>query len=249
MYTYKQLAEFIFRIGYSVPESELLNFCDEMLGENREYSVTQYHSNSRLGNVRNFLKGVHLGLKIAFGRSEGVSLSSLFALLSSHDESDFSAEYEALKLNRSASLAKIPVGNRISRDELFMNITRLVGLRSTCLRAKVGALIVKEGRIISMGYNGPASGLLHCVDCSGAGCTLSLHAESNAVSYAARSGVSIEGATLYCSLSPCPTCAKIIIQSGIKEVVYGEAYRDTSGLELLSSLGILVREVKVNGRY
>lgn len=75
-------------------------------------------------------------------------------------------------------------------------------------------------------------------ECMGPGCTRSIHAETNAVAFAAKVGISIEGATLYCSLSPCINCAKLIINSGIKKVVYLEEYRDRSGIELLKAAGV-----------
>lgn len=160
---------------------------------------------------------------------------------------------------------------RISRDDMFSQICTVVAQRSTCLRSQVGALIVKNGRIVSMGYNGPVSGMPACVKpiplmvfmdmatcdkemeplmkevkeraCMGPGCTRSLHAETNAIAFAARAGVSVEGCTMYCSLSPCINCAKVIVNSGIKELKYLEDYRDTSGLELLKKAGIKVEKV------
>lgn len=156
------------------------------------------------------------------------------------------------------------VRDRISREEMFSQICSVVAQRSTCLRSQVGALIVRDGRIISMGYNGPVSGMPACskpdssqqvliiaevleptgTECMGPGCTRSLHAETNAIAFAARAGVSVEGCTMYCSLSPCINCAKVIVNSGIKELKYLEEYRDTSGLELLRKAGITVEQVR-----
>lgn len=152
---------------------------------------------------------------------------------------------------------------RISRDTMFTMICQVVAQRSTCWRSQVGAVIVKEGRVVSMGYNGPVSGMPACEDlpnvlecptegtfalwkenhplmCQGAGCTRSLHAETNAIAFAARAGVSVEGCTVYCTMSPCINCAKVIVNSGIKKLVYMEEYRDTTGLDLLKSAGITV---------
>lgn len=152
---------------------------------------------------------------------------------------------------------------RISRDTMFTMICQVVAQRSTCWRSQVGAVIVKEGRVVSMGYNGPVSGMPACEDlpnvlecptkesflqwkedhplmCQGAGCTRSLHAETNAIAFAARAGVSVEGCTMYCTMSPCINCAKVIVNSGIKKLVYMEEYRDTTGLDLLKSAGIIV---------
>lgn len=160
------------------------------------------------------------------------------------------------------------VRSRISRDQLFIGICQLISKRSTCLRSQVGAVIVKDGRILSIGYNGPASGIPPCVKppkdwnrdkeflpdwlgvglsknyCEGPGCTRSLHAEANAIAFAARSGVAVEGCTLYCTMSPCINCAKVIINSGIKEVKYLEEYRDTSGIDLLLRVGITVGKLE-----
>lgn len=162
---------------------------------------------------------------------------------------------------------------RISRDTMFTMICQVVAQRSTCWRSQVGAVIVKEGRVVSMGYNGPVSGMPACIRrppywssmadylpredqmgweleenrkkmekliCMGPGCTRSLHAETNAIAFAARAGVSVEGCTMYCTMSPCINCAKVIVNSGIKKLVYMEEYRDTSGLDLLKSAGIVV---------
>jgi dCMP deaminase len=135
-------------------------------------------------------------------------------------------------------------------DEYFMKITRLVAERSTCLRRKVGAIIVKDKRIISTGYNGAPRGLAHCLEigclreqleipsgerhemCRGA------HAEQNAIIQAASSGISMEGATMYCTTAPCSTCAKMIINAGIERLVLGGRYPDQLGEDLISEAGI-----------
>lgn len=153
---------------------------------------------------------------------------------------------------------------RISRDRMFSQICHIVAQRSTCLRSQVAALIVKDGRIISMGYNGPVAGMPVCEDlpnviqtptkesfqvwktehpnmCEGPGCTRSCHAETNAIAFAARAGVSVEGCTMYCSMSPCINCAKVIVNSGIRELVFLSEYRDSSGIELLKEAGLKVR--------
>lgn len=153
---------------------------------------------------------------------------------------------------------------RISRDQMFTQICQTVAQRSTCLRSQVGAVIVKDGRVVSIGYNGPVAGAPACGDlpeiedfptlgdflgyreshlstlCMGPNCTRSCHAETNAIAFAARSGVAVEGCTLYCTMSPCINCAKVIVNSGIREVKYLEEYRDTSGVDLLLKAGIAV---------
>lgn len=167
------------------------------------------------------------------------------------------AELDSLREER------VRTRTRISRDTMFTMICQVVAQRSTCWRSQVGAVIVKEGRVVSMGYNGPVSGMPACEDlpnvlecptegtfnlwkenhplmCQGAGCTRSLHAETNAIAFAARAGVAVEGCTMYCTMSPCINCAKVIVNSGIKKLVYMEEYRDTSGLDLLKSAGITV---------
>ena len=142
-----------------------------------------------------------------------------------------------------------PLPKRISRQEMFKEMLQAVEKRSTCLRSKVAAIIEKDGRVISIGYNGPASGFPECLpptenhlscECMGPSCTRSIHAETNAVAFAAKAGISIEGATLYCSMSPCINCAKLIINSGIKKVVYLEKYRDLEGVRLLKRAKIEV---------
>lgn len=133
---------------------------------------------------------------------------------------------------------------RISRDEQMTTHAMVTALRSTCGRKMVGAIIAKEGRVISSGYAGPPAAFPHCTEAcvvassANGGCTRTVHAEQNAIAYAARHGISTEGATLYTTCSPCPNCAKLIINSGIIRVVYLEQYRDTSGIDLLRTVGI-----------
>jgi dCMP deaminase len=139
---------------------------------------------------------------------------------------------------------------RPSWDEYFMKIAHLVAERSTCLRRRVGAIIVKDKRIISTGYNGAPRGVAHCLDtgclreqrgiasgerhelCRGA------HAEQNAIIQAASSGASMEGATMYSTTAPCSTCAKMIINAGIRRLVLGGRYPDALGEELIEEAGI-----------
>jgi dCMP deaminase len=137
-------------------------------------------------------------------------------------------------------------------DEYFMEICRLTAERSTCLRRKVGAVIVKNKRIVTTGYNGAPSGLAHCED---VGCTRQqlsipsgqrqelcrgIHAEQNAIIQAAIMGVSIEGGTLYCTTQPCALCAKMLINAGIKRIVYMGSYPDEYSLGLLEEAGVEV---------
>ena len=115
---------------------------------------------------------------------------------------------------------------------------------SYCKRLQVGALIVKDKMIISDGYNGTPSGFENvCEDESGVTKPYVLHAEANAITKVAKSGNSSEGATLYVTASPCLECSKLIIQSGIKRVVYRDEYRLTDGVDLLRRAGIEVEKV------
>lgn len=142
---------------------------------------------------------------------------------------------------------------RPSWDEYFMDITKRVATRSTCLRRAVGAILVHDKRIIASGYNGGPTGLAHCLDI---GCLRErlgipsgqqhelcrgIHAEQNAIIQAARYGVSIEGATLYCTTQPCTQCTKMLINAGITEIVYAEGYPDDLACGLLDESGIVVR--------
>jgi len=142
-----------------------------------------------------------------------------------------------------------PCKERISREKLFMEITKLVSQRGTCSRKQVGAVATIEGRIIATGYNGVPSGQPHCCETepeigSNQGCVKCVHAESNLVSWSAREGIKLKGATLYCTLSPCTDCSKLLINSGIIEVIYLEKYRDTSGVDLLNKAGIKTYQYK-----
>ncbi len=138
-------------------------------------------------------------------------------------------------------------------DEYFMDITHLVATRSTCMRRQVGAVLVKERNILATGYNGVPSGITHC-DVSGClreklkvpsgerhELCRGLHAEQNAIIQAARHGVNIAGATVYCTDSPCIICSKMLINAGVSEVVYARGYPDELSLEMLGEAGIKFR--------
>lgn len=124
------------------------------------------------------------------------------------------------------------MNSRPSRDYIFMEVAKIIAQRSTCLRKKVGAVIVKDGRIVSCGYNGVPSGYPHCTECLGPGCDISVHAEMNAIAFAAKNGVKIDGSILYVTMAPCSHCAKVIINSGVSEVVCAEEYREKAVLGL-----------------
>ena len=126
-------------------------------------------------------------------------------------------------------------------DERYLRMARIWAENSYCVRRKVGALLVKDKMIISDGYNGTPSGFENiCEDENNVSKPYVLHAEANALTKVARSNNSSDGATLYVTASPCLECSKLIIQSGIKRVVYGEEYRLMDGVELLKRAGITV---------
>ncbi len=126
-------------------------------------------------------------------------------------------------------------------DLRYLLMARIWAQNSYCQRRQVGALVVKEGMIISDGYNGTPSGFENiCEDDAGITKPYVLHAEANAITKLARSSNNSEGSTIYITASPCIECAKLIIQAGIKRVVYGEKYRLTDGIELLERAGIEV---------
>jgi len=148
-------------------------------------------------------------------------------------------------------------GERPSLDEYFMEIAQVASKRSTCLRRRNGAVLVKDKHIISTGYNGAPSGLPHCKEvgclrdknrvpsgerhelCRGA------HAEANAIVQAALHGASTEGSTMYSTHQPCSFCAKLIINAKIREVVYLSPYPDKLALELLRSAGVELRKLRM----
>ena len=129
-------------------------------------------------------------------------------------------------------------------DDKYMQMAAIWATNSYCKRRQVGALLVKDRMIISDGYNGTPSGFENiCEDENGVTKPYVLHAEANAISKVAKSGNSAEGATLYVTASPCLECAKLIIQSGIRRVVYRDEYRLTDGVDLLRRAGIEVGKI------
>lgn len=124
-------------------------------------------------------------------------------------------------------------------DKRYLRMTAIWSENSYCKRRKVGALIVKDNMIISDGYNGTPAGFENvCEDENGVTKPYVLHAEANAITKVARSNNSSDGATLYVTASPCIECAKLIIQAGIRRVVFNELYRITDGIDLLQRAGI-----------
>lgn len=146
-----------------------------------------------------------------------------------------------------------PSTRRPEWDEYFIKIAELVSTRSTCIRRSVGAVLVKEKRILATGYNGAPSGITHCgeIGClrekmkipSGERHELcrGLHAEQNAIIQAACYGISIKGSVLYITCHPCSVCAKMIINAGIKEIIIKDGYPDAISGDLLKEAGVSVR--------
>ncbi|HJF64847.1 cytidine deaminase [Slackia equolifaciens] len=145
---------------------------------------------------------------------------------------------------------------RPSWDQYFIHLAFEVSMRSTCLRRAVGAVIVKDRRILATGYNGVPSGLRHCDE---TGCLREqlgvpsgqrheicrgLHAEQNAIIQAARYGIDIEGSSIYITTEPCVVCAKMLINAGIREIVFAEGYPDKLAEELLGETDIKIRVVE-----
>lgn len=143
--------------------------------------------------------------------------------------------------------------HRPSWDEYFMKLANEVATRTTCMRRAVGAVIVKERRILATGYNGVPTGLAHCAE---TGCLREqlgvpsgqkhelcrgLHAEQNAIIQAARYGINISGASIYVNTQPCVVCAKMLINAGIQEIVYANPYPDELAMSLLAESGIRLR--------
>jgi dCMP deaminase len=146
---------------------------------------------------------------------------------------------------------------RPSFDDIYMELAESLALRSHCVKISVGAVLAKDSRVISLGYNGPPSGTHNCDeewphegcprDRKG-GCSLALHAEQNAILYAAKNKATLEESTLYVTLSPCLPCARLIYASGIKRVVYLHSYAEfkdihvEEGISFLQKFGIEVEK-------
>lgn len=132
-------------------------------------------------------------------------------------------------------------------DRRYLRMARIWAENSYCRRRKVGALMVKERTIISDGFNGTPAGFENvCEDEDGLTKSYVLHAEANAITKVARSNNSSEGATLYVTASPCLDCAKLIIQAGIKRVVFDEFYRISDGIDLLARAGVEISHIPVS---
>lgn len=131
---------------------------------------------------------------------------------------------------------------RTGWDQYFMGIAHQAATRATCVRKHVGAVIVRDRTVLSTGYNGSVRGLPHCEDVGcvmeDGHCVTTVHAEANAILQAAKNGVSVDGAELYTTASPCWNCFKLIANAGIRKIYYGEFYRDERSRETAEKIGI-----------
>lgn len=140
--------------------------------------------------------------------------------------------------------------SRPTFDDIYMELAQKLALRSHCVKIRVGAVLTKDTRIISLGYNGPPAGTHNCdqewpeTGCARdrkGGCSLAIHAEENAILYAAKNNLQIEGATLYVTLSPCLACARVIFTTGIRKVVYLNSYAAYKGIDVDEGVEFLRR--------
>ena len=133
---------------------------------------------------------------------------------------------------------------RISRNQMFAEIAKIVSKRSTCPKKQVGSVLTRDGRIIAIGYNGVLPGInpMEGYDPK-TGETKTVHAEANIIAFCAKNGIPTDGAELWVTLSPCIKCAELIIQAGIREVIFLEIYRDDTPLDLLIKQGITITKV------
>ena len=149
----------------------------------------------------------------------------------------------------------------LAKQEVFMQIAYVLAELGTCDRKHVGALIVRDGRCVSWGYNGAPSGAPHCSENNhgwappgvelqfdqspmNLGCKNATHAEANAIAFAARQGISTEGSELFVTVSPCDVCARLVIAAGIGAVYYAEAYRKDDGCQILQKASIRTVQLK-----
>lgn len=142
--------------------------------------------------------------------------------------------------------------NRISREQLFIEMAFLISRRATCCRLSVGAVAVQNNRAVHMGYNGTPVGETHCnpIDCdTDKPCTRAIHAEDNLIKSAHNLGIDLKGAKLFVTHQPCYNCSKVIVKAGIDEVYYAEPYRKEEGLINLINNDIKVYQINEQGQY
>lgn len=134
------------------------------------------------------------------------------------------------------------MARRPSWDDYFLRMAQLVATRATCPRRQVGAVLVRDRRVIATGYNGAVRGAPHCEDVGclmvGGHCRRAVHAELNALLYCAASGVSSAGSTIYCTDFPCVDCAKALVQAQVRQVVYLAEYPDRNSADVLAAAGV-----------
>jgi len=139
---------------------------------------------------------------------------------------------------------------RVSWEQYFMNIAKETATRSTCGRKHVGAVIVRDKTILSTGYNGSIRGMPHCDEVGhlmeNDHCVATIHAEANAILQAAKNGVMIDGAEVYITASPCWSCFKMLANTGVKKIYYGEFYRDERIFDVAKRLGIGLMHIPVD---
>jgi dCMP deaminase len=127
---------------------------------------------------------------------------------------------------------------RPTREETLLQVAGLFAQRSTCSRLSVGAVIARDGRILTTGYNGSPAGMAHCEHEKDEPCAAAVHAEMNAIAFAAREGVATNGAEMFLTHAPCLNCAKLIINAGIVMVYYRSSFRDMNGVHLLKEANV-----------
>ena len=142
-------------------------------------------------------------------------------------------DYKTIRSDMIKEAEKLSKQKQNKLDTVYLNMAKEVATLSHCERQKVGALLVKDGNVIGFGFNGTPKGLENECEDNGITKDYVIHAEMNAILKATRNGNAVDGATLYLTLSPCKECSKLILQSGVKRVVYLQQYRHTEGLELL----------------
>jgi dCMP deaminase len=146
-------------------------------------------------------------------------------------------------------------------QQVLLEVAHVMATRGTCSRARVGAVFALDGRILATGFNGAPAGLPHCdhnCDCGGdehspgyhddecrsvAPCEAAVHAEANAIAFAAKHGISLNGSTLYTTLSPCLRCAQLLVNAGVRAVCMSTIYRDPSGIRLLNRSGVITHHL------
>lgn len=144
------------------------------------------------------------------------------------------------------------VSPRISREQLFMGLADLYSKRGSCARRQVGAVAIRDGRVVAAGYNGAPAGLPDCLsvgcEISAGHCIRAAHAEANLISWAARTGTELYGLTVYCTAQPCLPCSRLLVNAGIQTIIFRDPY-EGPGMELTGDLGIEIKRYVSDGNY